>query len=396
MIDHVEMMAASTATRRGTERHVVPDPPAPVRPLADRPRTIVTIDSAFDDPPSLIGLLLFSTEIRLEAIVHPDNPFVGKALDKYEDAYPNLSAHDQRYPDPDYVRSLERDTRGVDGGVSPAAELIADILLGEENGPVYLQVWEGGGSVEAALGLIEERHGEDDDWDSIRSSVSSKAIITTLVEPESVFGGALLEAWPDLRIVEVTSDLWTYPHMLPLISPGLRGHEHPSYGGWGGRARPIDEDLDTWTVEGVSDRADEEAGVGPEGETSVSRWFDDAQADFAERVRWSTTPEYAEGNHHPEIEVTTGLDVEVRAGGRVALIASVSDPDGDDVSIHWWHYREASTYRGPIEVSEAGEVARVQVPESARPGDTIHIVVEATDDAERPLKTYRRVILTVG
>ena len=42
-----------------------------------------------------------------------------------------------------------------------------------------------------------------------------------------------------------------------------------------------------------------------------------------------------------------------------------------------------------------GHAAAVAVPAGARPGETIHVIAEAVDDAPRPLKSYRRVILTV-
>ncbi|MBB2975844.1 hypothetical protein FHX49_001411 [Microbacterium endophyticum] len=176
-------------------------------------------------------------------------------------------------------------------------------------------------------------------------------------------------------------------NMLNLIVPGLRGHEHPSYGGWGGYAARTDDGADTWAI------ADSAFG-GRGDERSVMRWFADAQTDFAARLQWSVSGSFEEVNHHPKLHVDR-CDIDVSLGERVELRAQASDPDGDAVTVRWWHDAAASTVTGDPVVSAAGEIASVVIPATARPGDTIHIIAEAEDDAPHPLKSYQRVILTV-
>ena len=36
-----------------------------------------------------------------------------------------------------------------------------------------------------------------------------------------------------------------------------------------------------------------------------------------------------------------------------------------------------------------------QIPEDAKSGDTFHIILEVSNQSEFPLKTYKRVIITV-
>jgi hypothetical protein len=188
-------------------------------------------------------------------------------------------------------------------------------------------------------------------------------------------------------------------NMLPLLVPGLRGHEHPTYGGWGGRYERTAEGDDSW---GLVDAAFAPGGAdwaigGPTGdEASVTRWFADAQADFAARLQWSVTPAFADANHHPRLDVAEGIDLDVDPGQSVTVTAEASDPDGDGVLVRWSVYDEAGTYPGEVEASPAtGATTIVAVPADARPGETIHLIAEATDDAPAPLKAYRRVILTV-
>ena len=178
-------------------------------------------------------------------------------------------------------------------------------------------------------------------------------------------------------------------NMLNLIVPSLRGHEHPTFGGWGGRYVRTADGADTWTLA--------DAAFGGDGdEGSVTRWFADAQADFAARLRWSVTPRYEDANHHPTLRIAQGGDLEVEAGAVVSLTAAVGDPDGDDVRMRWWVDREAGTTDAALEPVEGSQTS-VRVPADARQGDTIHVIAEASDlAADHPLKAYRRVILVVA
>jgi len=186
-------------------------------------------------------------------------------------------------------------------------------------------------------------------------------------------------------------------NMLNLLVPGLRGHEHPGYGGWGGRARRVDDGPDTWETRGAVDaRAD---GAAPDeaapDEYSVTRWFADAQNDFAARLQWSVRSRFDEANHAPTVTVDR-VDREVRAGEQVELSAIVADPDGDAVAVRWWQYREAGSYDGAVVLAGDDSAAVVvHVPADAVAGQTIHAIVEAVDDGVPALKGYQRVILTV-
>lgn len=174
-------------------------------------------------------------------------------------------------------------------------------------------------------------------------------------------------------------------NMLNVIVPSLRSHEHPSYGGWGGRAVRTDAGENTWVLEGIA------FGSPDSDETTVTRWFADAQHDFAARLRWSGASGYADANHHPIIDEIADRDVE--PGAEVALRAAVSDPDGDAVATRWWILDEASSASATVESNGIDAVVRVSL--DATPGETVHVIVEAIDDAPHPMKAYRRVILTV-
>lgn len=190
--------------------------------------------------------------------------------------------------------------------------------------------------------------------------------------------------------------------MLNLIVPGLRGHEHPSHGGWGGRASRAAEGSDTWSVHAPQGPRPGREGedLAPDGtglqEYSVTRWFADAQHDFAARLRWSISPRYEDADHHPIVKVLPGEDLTVTPGQVIILAAEAYDPDGGSVTYRWWHYQEAGSHPGDVSLTGDDTAAvRVHVPEGAYGGESIHVILEVEDDSETSMKTVRRVILTV-
>jgi len=480
----------------------------------NRPRTIVMADPELDDLNSMIRLLLYSNEIRIEGLIYAssrfhwkgdgkgttfllpdreyDEPqtsfrwaegesFIHDAVDAYAKVYGNLIVHDPSYPHPDDLRAVIRDGNiefeGDMSQDSPGSLLIADALLDDEPGPVHLQNWAGTSTLARALRSIEERHSSTPDWEDVRASVSRKAVITKFSSQDSTYDDYIRPYWPELRVTDVACFAWGYPvrgvvlskdeymlgaewmrenvtsvgplgalyrlwgdgrqmvqgdytdyfhlsghstdelremgyrvwidpqpagewisegdtpNMLNLLGNGLRGHEHPSFGGWGGRGTRVQEGPDTWAVRPTVDTA---ADGGTPGEYSLTRWFGDAQRDFATRLRWSVTPEYAGANHHPEVAVSPGLDMRGEPGSTMTLSAFATDPDGDSLSYRWSQYAEAGTYAGRVALSgiEGSEVT-LTVPSDGTAGQTVHLILEVQDDAAMPLKRYQRVIVTI-
>ena len=122
-----------------------------------------------------------------------------------------------------------------------------------------------------------------------------------------------------------------------------------------------------------------------------------------------------------------GIDVSAAAGDTVTLTAEGTDPDGDNLTYRWWRYFEADTYQSDArpkkltdddslglvidrtaEVDDPATLDTIEldgastqtvsftVPEDAKAGDTIHLVVEVQDDGAHTLKHYQRVVVTVA
>lgn len=197
--------------------------------------------------------------------------------------------------------------------------------------------------------------------------------------------------------------VWTPPHpageflaegdtatFLNLIDNGLRGYRGDSFGGWGGYARtgPVGGGLAGFGTL-------PEPGARP-ARASTHRFLAAAQRDWANRFHWAVTPEISAANHNPQIALSGPTAVLAAPGERLAFAASTSDPDGDAVALKWWVWSEAGTYGGPVALDSNGMQAELLVPADAESGQTIQLVVEATDDGDLPLTRYAKVVITIA
>jgi hypothetical protein len=165
---------------------------------------------------------------------------------------------------------------------------------------------------------------------------------------------------------------------LYSLDNGLRSHEDPTYGGWGGRF---------YNVYGNVYR-DVHKG-------SYKMWIEFANREFEARMDWCVAEKYEDANHKPVIEIQGNLNRTVRSGEKVALNAVVSDPDGDKTSPLWWQYKEAGTYDEMIKTSDPRKrKITFDAPNVTRPG-TIHMIFEVSDRGTPALKAFKRVIIRV-
>ena len=215
------------------------------------------------------------------------------------------------------------------------------------------------------------------------------------------------------------------PSWLALIPNGLSVPEHPEWGGWGGRYElrvpPIEEldpkgftggvpiDPETrpiWTnavdevtppVPGEFGRALRGGGQTAKGfRTTVWRWRDDFQNDFAARMDWTIKPR-AEANHPPVPALAHPAALTVKSGAPFHLDASGSrDPDGDSLGFWWFHYPEAGSWRGKLTMHGAENSTRAHfaAPKVDKP-ETVHVILRVTDKGRPALTRYQRVIVTV-
>jgi hypothetical protein len=137
------------------------------------------------------------------------------------------------------------------------------------------------------------------------------------------------------------------PSYFPLIRNGLGDPSHPEWGSWGGRYLLVDKS-DRYPL--YSDSSDVAIGINDEIYVSsfaaIWRWRQAYQHDFAARMQWTLSGDYSTNNHAPVVVMNgscgpDAMEFDFSYGDSVVIDATDSwDPDGDDLSFSWFHYRE--------------------------------------------------------
>jgi hypothetical protein len=194
------------------------------------------------------------------------------------------------------------------------------------------------------------------------------------------------------------------PTFMNMMGNGLRAYEEGSYGGWGGRSLSEQEIKKLAAVRAETNSNDTSAqGMAnllaqfnqSNRGNSYPDFFPAAQRDFAARLKWSVTPRYADANHEPVVTVEGPLTLVASPGQKIRLNGNVTDPDGNDVSVNWWQFQVGS-YPKKITIANANSVnTEITIPEEVVAGQTIHIILEATDNGTPALTSYQRIIINV-
>jgi len=484
-----------------------------------KPRVIITDDPELDDNNTIIRALLYSTDFDVEGLVYvssgvhwkgdgkgtkwfvpepeytrfglnlcpctswrwaPDEHFIDDIVDAYAKVYPNLKNHNPNYPSPGQLKSkIKWGNVEFDGDYSKdtdGSNLIKNLLLDDQPGPLYVTAGGGQSTMARALKSIHDKYVDSPQWDGIRKKVSRKLVIIPFGDQDGTYASYIEPNWPDvnewhLAMINfgygvrnglapedtvyvsaqwtqanissqgplgasyrvwgdgkqmVRGDIFDYfglsgytadqlkamgyriftpvqekgsfisegdtPTFLNLLDNGLRAYADEFYGGWAGRGSP-DKGLATGFGYG---RGQQQRPIPPRTAAINAKFFAAAQQDFVARMKWSVTPNFRDANHEPQVKIKGPLEVSARADTPVHLRAEVSDPDGNAVTVKWWQYNDAGTYPGDIAIADPKSLATTfRVPADAQPGQTVHVILEATDNGTPALTSYQRVIVMV-
>ncbi|QNF34756.1 DUF1593 domain-containing protein [Adhaeribacter swui] len=195
------------------------------------------------------------------------------------------------------------------------------------------------------------------------------------------------------------------PSFLGLINNGLGWAESPAFGGWGGRYhlyQPHGETRPLWTSNLLSrDTFEYEPGKKfTSNGTTIWRWRDHFQYDFAARMDWCVADSYKKANHNPNLVVNndqTKKVLYINASGRKKITLSAAgtkDPDGQPVNLKWWIYPEAGTVQNATLTITQGETTEVDLS-GVKGSGTVHVILQGNDNGSPNLYAYRRVVITL-
>lgn len=184
------------------------------------------------------------------------------------------------------------------------------------------------------------------------------------------------------------------PAFLYLVDVGLQNLKDASYGGWGGRMMRSEKNPQRWedgpNVTDYNPYSKKNDDAFPQ-----TRWIAALQNDFAARAAWCVF-DYKKANHPPIVKLSHPNYLSKKPGTKLKLAAIASDPDNDKLTYNWWQYKEAGTYNGDIVIQNAiAPSTSFIIPKDAKPGQTIHIILEVSDSGTPVLTRYQRVIIEV-
>jgi hypothetical protein len=282
-----------------------------------------------DDMQSMVRFLLYANEFDIEALIASSGTFVNRAkkhnildvIDRYEMVYENLKKHDPMYPPPDKLREVTFEGRngtwGKKGTVnigegkdSEASEALIAIVDRPDPRPVYIGVWGDCSVVAQAVWKVQNTRSkaELDDFLSklrihqiatqdgtigwLRDNFLQLFIIHSQRTYQGMFGGR-----------DPVSDLaWINEHIRSNHGPLCDVYPHEGIGCTGvcegdspsflwlvsanrGLNNPDDPTQESWGGQFKKDGAKNHYIDGP-GPSSVSKWRNDYQKEFAQRADW--------------------------------------------------------------------------------------------------------------
>ena len=385
-----------------------------------------------------------NTDPRADAIL--------EIITGYETAYENLRIHAPGFPTANDLRNITVNGQtglgmgSVGSGKDTAGSQLIIQQVDAADGPVWITGWGGMNTLAQALWNVRETRapaqvdtfvakirtydiaGQDDAgpwmcanfpsifyirnmraWNGIsrtsgegainyqKEYVSKEWFKTNIQENHGVLG----TQYPNATYI-FEGDTPSFLYAFPV---GLGDPENLSWGNWGGRFNakktknpfgrtgfPTPPDFAMYT-----EARDTFSGYSNNEYIAVARWREAFQNEFAARMNWCVASTYGAANHPPVAVVTGGLTRTVTSGSIVKLSAEGStDPDGDTLTYHWWHYPEPSDYKTPLIIADATSRDCRFIAPNVTSTQTAHIILAVSDTGTPPLTRYQRVIVTIS
>ncbi|TWU62968.1 nucleoside hydrolase-like domain-containing protein [Crateriforma conspicua] len=414
-----------------------------------KPRVIVTTDLGADpdDEQSLVRLFVSANEFDLEGLIvstgcwkktQADTKMLDKIVDAYGKCVNNLNVHANGFPSVDYLRSIScmgQTAYGMgdvgEGKDSRGSDLIIASVDKDDPRPVWVGCWGGANNVAQAIWKVKETRSKDE----LAAFLSKLRVFDILGQDDA--GAWIAKNFPDVVYIRATgvygwlpekngeyqrNDIQSHgplgavypdtkwategdtPAFMHVFPNGLNDPDKIDQGGWGGRFS-LEKKAGIRSMKPVQNESDYDPylmhGNTPEGAKAIKRWHQAYNNDFAARMDWSITRDYAKANHHP-VAVLNGdttrnvLYVNAEADSEVSLSARLSaDPDEDKLDYSWSFYKEPSSYKGALQLARNNtETTTIVIPAEAA-GKSIHVILQLHDNGTPVLYAFRRAVIHV-
>jgi hypothetical protein len=414
-----------------------------------KPRIINTTDLGADpdDEQSMVRQLVCANEFDIEGLIvstgcwiktQSNTHMLDTILDAYGKVVSNLQVHAEGFPSYEYLKSISvmgNTGYGMSdvgaGKDSPGSELIIAAVDKDDPRPVWVTGWGGVNTIAQALWKVRETRSPEE----VSTFIAKMRVFDILGQDDA--GAWIVKNFPDLLYIRATavygwapSDEYLDQHIqnhgplgsvypdrkwategdtpafMHVYPTGLNDPDKIDQGGWGGRFS-LTKKSGIRSMSAVDKETETKYdpyymyGNTSEGPEAIKRWRKGYDNDFAARMDWSITSNYADANHHP-VAVVNGdtsrrvLEVAASPGSSVTLSAKgSSDSDGDALVYTWSFYDEPSSYDGSVTIqNSSSQTATVEIPSDAG-GKNVHIILVLHDNGSPNLYAYRRVIITV-
>ena len=334
----------------------------------DKPRVLVLsdIDNEPDDAQSLVRLMVYSNELRLEGLVattsiwlndttRPD--LMHNIVDAFAVSVPYLQRHASGWPQASEIHSLIASglpVYGMDGvgeGKDSSGSTLLINAVDKSEEPLWVLVWGGASVLAQALWHVNATRSPADidrfvaklrvysisdqdntgtwmrrNWPSLFYIASVHHFNRYAVAGWGGISGDNYYHFPNDANKEVISSAWVQqniqavgplgakypdadfilegdtPSLLHVILNGLSEPEHPEWGSWGGRYGPVAFGEGHF-ADSVDTIVDDSGRTMMGAHVTVWRWREAFQQDFAARMKWTTASRFSDANHAPVVTI---------------------------------------------------------------------------------------------
>ena len=334
----------------------------------DKPRVLVLsdIDNEPDDAQSLVRLMVYSNELRLEGLVATTSIWLNDTtrpdlmhdiVDAFEISVPYLRHHASGWPDASEMHSLIASglpVYGMDGvgeGKDSSGSTLLINAVDKSEEPLWVLIWGGASVLAQALWHVNATRSPADldrfvaklrvysisdqdntgtwmrrNWPSLFYIASVHHFNRYAVAGWGGISGDDYYHFPNNANKEVISSAWVQqniqavgplgtkypdadfilegdtPSLLHILPNGLTDPEHPEWGSWGGRYGPVTFGEGHF-ADSVDTIVDDSGRTMMGSHVTVWRWREAFQRDFAARMKWTIASRFSDANHAPVVTV---------------------------------------------------------------------------------------------